>query len=39
LSKTDFLFAGEAAGSQLTKAKSLGMQVLSEEEFKQLILS
>lgn len=31
--KTDFLIAGEKAGSKLDKAKQLGIQVLSEDEF------
>ena len=30
---TDFLLAGEKAGSKLTKANSLGVSVLTEEEF------
>ena len=31
--KTDFVLAGEAAGSKLTKAQSLRIMVISEEEF------
>ncbi|MSR54260.1 MAG: NAD-dependent DNA ligase LigA [Gemmataceae bacterium] len=35
--KTDFLVAGEEAGSKLAKAQELGVKVLSEVEFDQLI--
>lgn len=35
--KTDFVLAGENAGSKLDKAKSLGVKVLTEEEFLKLI--
>ena len=37
--KTDFLIAGEAAGSKLDKARSLGVPVLTEAEFDSLISS
>lgn len=35
-SKTDYLIAGEKAGSKLTKAQELGIQILSEQEFIEL---
>ena len=35
--KTDFLIAGESAGSKLEKAKSLGVRVLDEAQFQKLL--
>ena len=35
--KTDYLLAGEAAGSKLTKAQSLGVSVISESDLLSMI--
>lgn len=35
--KTSYVLAGEDAGSKLTKAQSLGVTIISEEEFKAMI--
>jgi DNA ligase (NAD+) len=37
--KTNLLVCGENAGSKLTKAKALGVQVITEEQFIQLLES
>ncbi|HEX2909623.1 MAG TPA: NAD-dependent DNA ligase LigA [Chloroflexia bacterium] len=34
---TDFVIAGEAAGSKLAKAQQLGVKAIDEEEFKRLL--
>jgi DNA ligase (NAD+) len=35
--KTDYLLAGQSAGSKLQKAKELGVQILTEEDFETLL--
>lgn len=35
--KTDYLIVGENAGSKLTKAQTLGVKTLTEQEFLQML--
>jgi DNA ligase (NAD+) len=35
--KTDYVLAGENAGSKLTKANQLGITVITEEDFEKMI--
>ena len=37
--KTDYLLAGSEAGSKLDKAKELGVKIIGEKEFQQLLSS
>ena len=36
-SKTTLVIAGEAAGSKLDKAKKLGIKIIDEQQFAQMI--
>ena len=36
--KTDYVLAGEEAGSKLTKAQALGVKIITEDEFMEMIL-
>ena len=35
--RTDFVVAGEAAGSKLAKARELGLKVITEDEFRGML--
>lgn len=37
--KTDYLIVGEKAGSKLAKAEQLGVRILTEQEFEEMIAS
>jgi DNA ligase (NAD+) len=35
--KTSYVLAGDSAGSKLAKAQELGVKIISEDEFKNMI--
>jgi len=35
--KTDYVLAGEDAGSKLQKAKELGIEIIDEDKFRKMI--
>ena len=35
--KTDYVLAGDDAGSKLTKAQSLGVKIIDEQQFKDML--
>ena len=37
LKKTDYVLAGEEAGSKLKKAQDLGITIINEQQFKEMI--
>ena len=37
--KTDYVLAGESAGSKLTNAQKLGVTIITEDEFEEMIIS